>query len=179
MPGDGCDPKCRTVASWTCTNVDKQRSVCTPKCGDGKRVGDELLTTNCDDGNLDSNDGCSSTCQVELHWACFGVPSICTYSCGNGVVNQHAREQCDNGKKLAADGVTVIEDGCWEQEPEGGDNAKNCTAQEGWTCTAASLSYNKATVCKPNCGDGMVKGTEKCDDFNKYNGDGCSSVCTI
>lgn len=50
-----------------------------------------------------------------MHWACYGVPSICTYSCGNGIVNQHAREACDNGLKLAADG-SVIEDGCHEQE---------------------------------------------------------------
>lgn len=64
LPGDGCDPKCRIVPSWSCTNGDKQLSRCTPKCGDGKRVGTELLSTSCDDGNTDDGDGCSSTCQV-------------------------------------------------------------------------------------------------------------------
>ncbi len=80
---------------------------------------------------------------------------------------------------MEADGTTLIEDGCWEQEPVGGDETKNCIVQDGWTCTAASLSYNKASVCKPVCGDGLVKGTEKCDDNNNINGDGCNSVCNV
>jgi len=35
--------------------------VCTPICGDSKRVGTEA----CDDGNTNSSDGCSSICAVE------------------------------------------------------------------------------------------------------------------
>lgn len=35
----------------------------------------------CDDGNLVSGDGCSSTCTIEFGWACYAVssllPSIC------------------------------------------------------------------------------------------------------
>ena len=31
------------------------------------------------------------------------------------------------------------------------------------------------TVCVPHCGDGLRAGTEKCDDGNTANSDGCKS----
>lgn len=34
-------------------------------------------------------------------------------------------------------------------------------------------------VYTPICGDGLVEGTEQCDDGNVINGDGCSSVCAV
>lgn len=52
-------------------------------CGDGATTGSEI----CDDGDSESGDGCSSTCQVESGYTCIGVPSICTLLCGNGVVD--------------------------------------------------------------------------------------------
>lgn len=33
-------------------------------------------------------------------------------------------------------------------------------------------------VRPPGCGDGLISGTEQCDDGNLTNGDGCSSTCT-
>jgi fibro-slime domain-containing protein len=45
----GCGPGCKTV----------------PRCGDG-RV-DSLWGETCDDGNVVSNDGCSSSCQLEIN----------------------------------------------------------------------------------------------------------------
>ena len=33
--------------------------------------------------------------------------------------------------------------------------------------------------CKPVCGDGLVKGTEECDDKNLLGSDGCTSDCKI
>jgi fibro-slime domain-containing protein len=44
----GCGPGCKTV----------------PRCGDGRVDG--LYGETCDDGNTDSGDGCSSTCQIEF-----------------------------------------------------------------------------------------------------------------
>lgn len=44
--------------------------VCREKCGDGITVGD---TYECDDGNNDDGDGCSSDCKVEPgFWKCVG-----------------------------------------------------------------------------------------------------------
>jgi cysteine-rich repeat protein len=44
----GCGPGCKIV----------------PRCGDGRVDG--LYGEACDDGNAESDDGCSSTCQLEI-----------------------------------------------------------------------------------------------------------------
>jgi len=41
--------------------------ICRDICGDGTRVENE-----CDDGNLDSGDGCSDLCEEEENWRCYG-----------------------------------------------------------------------------------------------------------
>jgi len=48
-------------------------------CGDG--ILETSLGEQCDDGDFDSGDGCSSICQVESGWECTSVPfqtSVCT-----------------------------------------------------------------------------------------------------
>lgn len=47
-------------------------------CGDAQLSGSE----ECDDGNLDSADGCNSECLFELCYACTGAPSVCTLQVG-------------------------------------------------------------------------------------------------
>lgn len=56
-----------------------------------------MITGNeCEDGNLNSEDGCSSSCSVERGWSCTSVfPSICTTSCGDGI--RAGTEECDYG----------------------------------------------------------------------------------
>lgn len=34
-------------------------------------------------------------------------------------------------------------------------------------------------TCTTACGDGLIAGTEECDDENTASGDGCSNTCTI
>lgn len=43
-----------------------------------------------------------------------------------------------------------------------------------------NMEYNSqsAGTCALTCGDGLVTGTEQCDDGNSVNGDGCTSMCT-
>jgi len=54
------------------------------QCGNGQReIGEQ-----CDDGNIQSGDGCNSTCGTER--------------CGNGV--RDFREQCDDGNTISGDG---------------------------------------------------------------------------
>jgi cysteine-rich repeat protein len=43
-------------------------------CGNGMHDGNEA----CDDGNTNSNDGCSATCAVEQDCTCSGTPSTCS-----------------------------------------------------------------------------------------------------
>ncbi len=54
-------------------------SNCSDTCGDGR-----VFTAACDDGNLIDGDGCSSSCEIELHYKCNTIsaltPSICQYA---------------------------------------------------------------------------------------------------
>ena len=54
-------------------------------CGDGISSEDE----ECDDGNTNNHDGCSSVCLIESGWECTGEPSTCTPepSCGDYICN--------------------------------------------------------------------------------------------
>ena len=65
-------------------------SVCSITCGDG--VTDYKLEA-CDDGNLESRDGCDQYCEIEPGFECYPTPAInidvkseCTWvsTCGDG-----------------------------------------------------------------------------------------------
>lgn len=45
--------------------------------------------------------------------------------------------------------------------------------EDGWTCVGTSDS-----VCSTNCNDGLITGSEECDDMNINDGDGCTD-CLI
>jgi cysteine-rich repeat protein len=82
------------------TTTSTVSSVCTPTCGDARRVGEET----CDDANDMSGDGCSSECKIEQGWVCspsagaqdncerkvdcqesqWGSYTACTKTCGGG-----------------------------------------------------------------------------------------------
>jgi len=105
-------------------------------CGDGYQAGDE----ECDEGDSESGDGCSSTCEVECGYTCTGgsptTADECTSSCGDGYLASD--EACD-------DGNTVNDDGC----------SSDCTVlaslEDGWDCTLVPCG---PTTCEEVCGDG-------------------------
>jgi len=111
----------------------------------------------CDDGNTNSGDGCSSTCKLETDWACPtpGQACIFTVVCGDSRIS--GAEQCD-------DGNTVSGDGC----------SSTCQLESGWACPVVGSSCGAAA-----CGDGIIAGNEQCDDGNPASGDGCSSTCQL
>jgi cysteine-rich repeat protein len=119
-------------------------------CGDAEVEGSE----ECDDGNLNIEDGCSDTCEMEPGWVCSGEPSVCSYTCGNGSMDEG--EGCDDGNMSSGDGCS-----------------SSCQTEPGWQC------YGVPTVCTELCGDGMIVGGETCDDDNGSSGDGCSSECLV
>lgn len=47
--------------------------------------------TYCDDGNTNSNDGCTSTCAIEAGWSCtvgsLTTASTCSEVCGDGIIH--------------------------------------------------------------------------------------------
>lgn len=104
-------------------------------CGNGVLESGET----CDDGDVGSGDGCSSTCQTESNWVCSSQPSVCT-RCGNGQID--AGEQCDGN---VPQGVTC-------QNYGGVGGSLTCTSS--CTISTASCSF---------CGDNLVGAGETCD----------------
>ena len=93
----------------------------------------------CDDGNVVSNDGCSSTCALEplAGWSCqrrsdiSGVVAVNTSVSGGGVVSY-----CLTSAEAAAVAAVSL------SEPR-------------YRCTASMCS---------RCGNGIVEGSEQCDE---------------
>jgi len=63
---------------WECSGGSStQPDACNEKCGDGYDLGH----FECDDGNTDDYDGCSSSCEIETGYLCDDgtteSPDIC------------------------------------------------------------------------------------------------------
>jgi cysteine-rich repeat protein len=89
-------------AGWITTEYNNQNSPSTFAgfCGNGAISG----TEQCDDGNLNSGDGCSATCTLETGYKCSGSPSSCHIACGDGTLD--AGETCDDGNTVSGDGCS-------------------------------------------------------------------------
>ncbi|MFO0749413.1 MAG: DUF4215 domain-containing protein [Myxococcota bacterium] len=177
-PGDGCDEHCQAEPGWNCYY---QAGECHQVvCGDNVVEGDQFGTVyeECDDGNTDSDDGCSKDCKGEPGWVCNkeGCHQIV---CGDGHLDSQgggggpkpvdkviigpgggggdpgAPEQCDDGNTDSADGCDSF-----------------CQIEPGYVCPAPG----EACVL-PVCGDSSIDGEETCDDGNSDDGDGCSQRC--
>ncbi|HEY1117488.1 MAG TPA: DUF4215 domain-containing protein [Acidimicrobiales bacterium] len=158
-------------------------------CGDN--LFDPDLGEECDDGDLDNGDGCTTECTEAR--------------CGDGYVHE-GFEDCDDGNgddgdKCKSDctaGVAGCGNGAVEEGEECDDGneadddacSRDCKAarcgdgivQEGEACDDANASDEDActNACQPNgdgCGNGAVDGGEECDDGNASNADDCLVTC--
>jgi cysteine-rich repeat protein len=120
-----------------------------PVCGDG------VLDTGeqCDDGNTTKGDGCSDICDKE---------PILTTICGNGIIEEG--EQCDDGNKENSDGCSSM---CKMEFGDDDDDSDDDVDDDD--------SDDDVTVC----GNGIIEGSEICDDSNQTDGDGCSHLCRL
>ncbi len=183
---DGCDATCAAVETgYVCLqDTTPMDNICdtggagsvVPLCGDGMVIGGEV----CDDGNTVANDGCDATCAaVETGYVCLQdttpMDNICDTGgagsvvpvCGDGIVI--GTEVCD-------DGNTVASDGC---------DATCAAVETGYVCLQDTTPMDNicdtggAGSVVPVCGDGIVIGTEVCDDGNTATGDGCDASCAV
>ena len=116
--GDGCSAECNVEPGYVCyregmpcelKSTDPEPPNPKPNpgpivCGDGTRQG----TEECDDGNTDDGDGCSSECTVENGWDCSSGTCVlkpAPETCGDGVVE--GDEVCDDGNTENGDGCAA------------------------------------------------------------------------
>jgi len=163
---DGCSATCSVECGFICSPPTSDEAIgdtCASVCGDGLLVAG---TEECDDGNEDDADGCSSMCAVEAGWTCTSLPcegSQCGFECGDG---WRVGEELEDGN--CDDGNLQNFDGC----------SGTCSVECGFTCTSPSTEESgSGDVCSASCGDGVLAGEEICDDGNTQEGDGCSSIC--
>jgi cysteine-rich repeat protein len=118
---DGWSSICSVEAGWICSGGGSSMpDTCTEIWGDGKKF--NSLSTYCDDGNANNNDGWSSLCEVELGWIWSGGDSStsdsCKEICGDGILYNSENNSWD-------DGNTQNKDGC----------SSSWTIEKDWECT--------------------------------------------
>lgn len=139
----GSSSAASSIGASSSTAASSAASSVNPNCGNAScqlSEGEE-----CDDGNTDNGDGCSSACLVEVGCTCMGScsegsPRLCSCivyessssadssdassaaSCGNFTCEGGAGEQCDLGAVNMGIGT-----GC----------LNNCQIEFGWSCAPA------------------------------------------
>lgn len=110
-----------------------------PICSDGVVAEEE----ECDDGNVEDGDGCSSGCQLE------DPPRFC----GDGTLD--AGEACDDGNSIGSDGCSSICQFDDDARTPGDDRVGflTCTNEEegvSLTCSRGNGCCSEPTACRPN-----------------------------
>ena len=135
---------------------DGAPSACAAICGDGLVNGTEA----CDDGDVDTGDGCSRTCTVES--------GLDVHRRAERVRDRVRRRHRGRHRGVRRQRHRGNGDGC----------SATCTIETGWNCTGMP------SACAAICGDGLLRGAETCDDgwrsvLGATGGgdDGCSATC--
>jgi len=105
----------------------------------------------CDDGDLNSGDGCSATCTEETGWNCSGTPSTCTTTCGDGI--RAGTEECDDGDASNNDAClnTCVNATCGDNYLWSGTETCDGNKLGGATCSDFG-NFNRGTLdCYANC----------------------------
>jgi large repetitive protein len=128
-------------------------------CGDNVIEGGE----ECDDGNTEDGDGCSSVCMDEN-----------AENCGNSALDPG--EECDDGNTVSGDGcsatcVSEVTPACGNNILELGEECDDGNTAAGDGCSATCTNEG-------DCGNSVVEAGEECDDGNTVAGDGCENDCT-
>jgi cysteine-rich repeat protein len=156
-------------------------------CGDGAVGPNE----ECDDGNDDNSDACTTSCEAarcgdgfiqdgeECDDAGEGSevgPGVCSDECtiaicGNGI--REAGELCDDGNDVQTDDCTnaCVTATCGDGFVQPGEECDDANDNNRDECLDTCVSAE--------CGDGVRADTEECDDGNKSDTDNCTNQCTF
>ncbi len=162
------------------------------RCGDGI-IDDELLEEECDDGNDDDCDGCTSKClrnrcgdgarcdDEECDDGdsdnCNFCHNDCTLTTGCGDGHICGFEECDDGNdencEDACSNICLLVTGCGDGVTCGDEECDDLGDDNCDTCHE-DCTWNR-TIYGPlaGCGDGHICGDEECDDGNDDDCDGC------
>ncbi len=119
------------------------------RCGDGVTDTQTLAMEQCDDANTVDSDGCRADCK---------------FTCSSAV-------DCDDANPCNGTEACGADHRCTPSETRPAD---------GSACTTGTVSAGtcRTQLCQPQgCGDGVINGTEQCDDRNGDPTDGCRSDC--
>lgn len=190
--GDGCSLTCVLEVGFTCP-PNGGACVSNIACGDGLVGGSETCDLGgvCEDGvTICTEDpslcagigdgaclhhdhpGCTE-CAIAPGWSCSRGGSCRATACGDGILA--GLEFCDDGRHCTDGSACAQADDCGfgECRARAGDGCnEGCTLEPGFRCDAPG------EACEPtHCGDGLVEGSEQCDDRNNDVGDGCTPFC--
>jgi cysteine-rich repeat protein len=137
----------------------------------------------CDDGNTNDNDLCSSSCLINQEKP---------LGCGNGIIEEG--EECDKEElnnqtceNLGLGvGILTCTQFCTLNTPDCGgefcgngllEGAEQCDNGDDNSDVVPDACRTDCTL--PRCGDGAVDSDEQCDDGNTTPSDGCTEVCQL
>ncbi|MGY4884083.1 MAG: hypothetical protein ACP5NZ_00710 [Nanobdellota archaeon] len=128
-----CPTGCNTVNDNNCAS----------RCGNGyKETGEE-----CDDGDINSGDGCSSGCTVELNWQCNTAnPSVCTEVDCEDQCSPNERE-CTSSTQYRS--CVIGSDSCYRW-----GTASNCPTSAPSCNTNTGQCYTPSNECQNDCTPG-------------------------
>ena len=147
-------PGTTTDATTTDASTTDASTGPAPLCGDSVVNGDE----ECDDGNADDTDACTSACK--------------NAACGDGFVGPG--EACDDGNAVDDDACTnaCAAASCGDKLVQAPEECDDGNADDTDMCLGTCL--------KAVCGDSFVlAGGEECDDGNDVDADACSNTCKL
>ncbi|CAI2373398.1 unnamed protein product [Moneuplotes crassus] len=120
------------------------------QCGDGKMTRKSL--EQCDDGDIDDDNGCDSACMIKPGYNCTGLElgkSICKPICGDGVII--SPEICDDNNSENNDGCNSgcqVEEKyvCTNSTPKGLSICNKCKVKHCAQCDP--MNYEKCVKCE-------------------------------
>jgi cysteine-rich repeat protein len=186
--GQACQPGTPVVDGTTCGagNVCVGGQCKASSCGDG--LLDAASGEACDFGAGNGpGTGCETTCKT----SCTKAPDSCvdanpcngTEVCGDVVVGSQTGAKCAAGTPLATGAacgggklclgapLACVTSACGDGFVDAG-TGEQCEPPGTASCDASCH-----TVAVAACGNGIVDGTEQCDDSNTANLDGCDASC--